>query len=80
MSVISFLNERRRYECGVDASPISRSRWASLKKTLIYRAVVDPVAILITYILTGEFFGSISAVITIEMFSTVFYYLLDRLL
>jgi len=47
---------------------------------LIYRAVVDPVAILITYILTGEFFGSISAVITIEMFSTVFYYLLDRLL
>jgi len=53
---------------------------ASLKKTLIYRAVVDPVAILITYVLTGKFLGSISAVIMIEVFSTVFYYLLDRLL
>jgi len=66
--------------CGVDASPISRSRWTSLKKTLIYRIVVDPVAILITYISTGEFLGSISAVIMIEVFSTIFYYLLDRVL
>jgi len=75
-----FQYKEKRYECGVDASPISRSRWASLKKTLIYRVVVDPVAVLITYVLTGEFLGSISAVIAIEMFSTVFYYLLDRLL
>ncbi|RJS87970.1 DUF2061 domain-containing protein [Candidatus Bathyarchaeota archaeon] len=67
-------------ECGGDAPPISRSRWTSLKKTLIYRSVVDPVAILVTYILTGEFLGSISAVIVIEFFSSIFYYLLDRLL
>jgi len=78
---LCFLSARKNgCECGVDASPISRSRWASLKKTLIYRIVVDPVAILITYISTGEFFGSISAVIMIEAFSTIFYYLLDRVL
>jgi uncharacterized membrane protein len=70
----------RKHGCGVDGSPISRSRWTSLKKTLLYRAVVDPVAILITYVLTGEFFGSVTAVILIEAFSSIFYYLLDRLL
>ncbi|MCD6470758.1 DUF2061 domain-containing protein [Candidatus Bathyarchaeota archaeon] len=47
---------------------------------MIYRLVVDPTAILITYLLTGEFLGSISAVIIIEVFSTIFYYLLDRLM
>jgi len=71
---------KRKIWSGVDASPISRSRWTSLKKTLIYRAVVDPVAVLVTYLLTGEFLGSISAVIVIEYFSSIFYYVLDRLL
>lgn len=64
---------------GVDAPPIYRSRKTSLKKTLIYRLVVDPVALLITYIMTGELSGSILAVILIEVFSTIFYYVLDRL-
>ncbi|MEM2049623.1 MAG: DUF2061 domain-containing protein [Thermoproteota archaeon] len=50
-----------------------------MKKTLIYRLVVDPVALLITYIMTGELSGSILAVILIEIFSTIFYYVLDRL-
>lgn len=64
---------------GADAPPIYRSRKTSLKKTLIYRLVVDPVALLVTYIMTGELSGSILAVILIEIFSTVFYYVLDRL-
>ena len=55
-------------------------RRTSLKKTLIYRIVVDPVAVLVTYILTGRVFESISAVIIIEAFSTIFYYVLDRLM
>ncbi|HDO41919.1 MAG TPA: DUF2061 domain-containing protein [Candidatus Bathyarchaeota archaeon] len=59
---------------------MSRSPKTSLKKTLIYRIIVDPIAILITYLSTGEFFGSLSAVILIEAFSTVFYYALDRLM
>ncbi|MBC7129655.1 hypothetical protein H5T51_00350 [Candidatus Bathyarchaeota archaeon] len=42
--------------------------------------MVDPAALLITYVLTGEFFGSIFAVIVIEAFSTIFYYILDRLM
>jgi len=68
-------------ECGADASPIShRSRKVSVKKTLLYRLVVDPVALLITYVSTGEVFGSILAVLMIEAFSTVFYYVLDRLM
>ncbi|MGB9718910.1 MAG: DUF2061 domain-containing protein [Thermoproteota archaeon] len=49
-------------------------------KTLVYRLIVDPVALLITYIMTGELSGSILAVLLIEMFSTVFYYILDRLM
>ena len=68
-------------ESGADASPISkRSRKISLKKTLIYRLVVDPAALLITYIATGEVLGSIFAVIMIEAFSTIFYYILDRVM
>lgn len=67
-------------ECGADAQPISRPRRTSIKKTLVYRLVVDPVALLITYILTGELSGSIIAVLLIEAFSTVFYYVLDRLM
>ncbi|MCD6465052.1 hypothetical protein J7L27_01625 [Candidatus Bathyarchaeota archaeon] len=47
---------------------------------MIYRMVVDPVAILITYFFTGELFGSLSAVVLIEAFSTAFYYVLDRLM
>jgi len=47
---------------------------------LLYRLVVDPVALLITYVSTGEIFGSILAVLMIEAFSTVFYYVLDRLM
>jgi len=62
------------------ATPIYRSPKTSLKKTLIYRMVVDPVAILITYFFTGELFGSLSAVVLIEAFSTAFYYVLDRLM
>ncbi|RLG05256.1 MAG: hypothetical protein DRN68_08895 [Thaumarchaeota archaeon] len=63
-----------------DAAPISRTRRISLKKTLIYRMVVDPVAVLVTYVLTGRVFESVSAVIIIEVFSTIFYYVLDRLM
>ncbi|MBS7640285.1 MAG: hypothetical protein QXJ19_07370 [Candidatus Bathyarchaeia archaeon] len=47
---------------------------------MIYRLVVDPVALLITYVFTGELSGSIIAVVLIEIFSTAFYYLLDRLM
>jgi len=47
---------------------------------LIYRLVVDPAAIVITYFSTGQFFGSILAVIVIESFSMAFYYVLDRLM
>jgi len=47
---------------------------------LIYRLIVDPVALLTTYVLTGELSGSILAVVLIEAFSTVFYYVLDRLM
>ncbi|MEM1674391.1 MAG: DUF2061 domain-containing protein [Candidatus Bathyarchaeia archaeon] len=65
---------------GRDAQPIYRPRKTSLKKTLIYRLVVDPVALLITYVFTGELSGSIIAVVLIEIFSTAFYYLLDRLM
>jgi len=61
-----------------DARPISRPRKTSIKKTIIYRLVVDPFALLITYVFTGELFGSIAAVLLIETFSTAFYYLLDR--
>ncbi|MBS7634389.1 hypothetical protein KEJ34_02680 [Candidatus Bathyarchaeota archaeon] len=46
----------------------------------MYRLVVDPVALFITYVFTGELFGSIIAVLSIETFSTVFYYILDRLM
>ncbi len=68
-------------ECGVDAPPISqRARKISIKKTLLYRLVVDPVALLITYFSTGQIIGSIAAVIIIEAFSTIFYYVLDRLM
>jgi len=68
-------------ECGVDAPPISqRARKISIKKTLLYRLVVDPVALLITYFSTGQIIGSIAAVIIIEAFSTIFYYMLDRLM
>ncbi|MCD6530570.1 DUF2061 domain-containing protein [Candidatus Bathyarchaeota archaeon] len=63
-----------------DVQPISRPRRVSLKKTVIYRAVVDPVAVAITYLLTGQFSNSIFAVVLIEAFSTVFYYLLDRVM
>jgi len=63
-----------------NAKPISKPRKASLKKTLIYRAVVDPAAFLLTYLFTGEISGSILAVIAIEAFSTIFYYILDRLM
>ncbi|MEM1586026.1 MAG: DUF2061 domain-containing protein [Candidatus Bathyarchaeia archaeon] len=63
-----------------DAQPISRPRRTSIKKTVIYRLVVDPVALIITYIFTGELSGSIVAVLLIETFSTAFYYLLDRLM
>jgi len=66
--------------CGADAQPISRSRRMSIKKTIIYRLVVDPIALLITYVLTGELSGSIIAVLLIEAFSTAFYYVLDRLM
>jgi uncharacterized membrane protein len=52
----------------------------SIKKTIIYRLVVDPIALLITYVLTGELSGSIIAVLLIEAFSTAFYYVLDRLM
>jgi uncharacterized membrane protein len=62
------------------APPIHRSRKKSLVKTLVYRLVVDPVALLITYIMTGELSGSILAVLLIEVFSTAFYYILDRLM
>jgi hypothetical protein len=66
-------------ECGVDVPPISnRPRRISVKKTLLYRLVVDPVALLVTYFSTGQIVGSIAAVIIIEAFSTVFYYVLDR--
>ena len=65
---------------GADAQPISRTRRTSIKKTIIYRIVVDPIALLITYISTGELSGSIIAVLLIETFSTAFYYLLDRLM
>ncbi|MEM1543103.1 MAG: hypothetical protein QW600_00055 [Candidatus Bathyarchaeia archaeon] len=47
---------------------------------MIYRLVVDPVALLVTYVLTGELSGSIIAVLLIEAFSTAFYYILDRLM
>jgi uncharacterized membrane protein len=47
---------------------------------LVYRLVVDPVALLTTYVLTGELSGSILAVILTEVFSTAFYYVLDRLM
>jgi len=47
---------------------------------VIYRLVVDPVAVGVTYLLTGELSGSILAVAIIEAFSTLFYYLLDRLM
>jgi len=66
--------------CAWDAQPISRSRRTSIKKTIIYRLVVDPVALLVTYVLTGELSGSIIAVLLIEAFSTAFYYILDRLM
>jgi len=42
--------------------------------------VIDPVAALVTYVLTGRVSESISAVIIIEAFSTIFYYVLDRLM
>jgi hypothetical protein len=65
--------------CGVDVPPISkRPRRTSFKKTLLYRLVVDPVALLVTYFSTGQIAGSIAAVIIIEAFSTAFYYVLDR--
>ena len=68
-------------ECGVDVPPISQhTRKISVKKTLLYRLVVDPVALLITYFSTGQIVGSIAAVIIIEAFSTIFYYVLDRLM
>jgi len=38
------------------------------------------VALLVTYVSTGEVFGSILAVAMIEAFSTIFYYVLDRLM
>jgi uncharacterized membrane protein len=70
-----------RFECGADVPPISqRPRRLSVKKTLLYRLVVDPVALLVTYFSTGQIIGSIAAVIVIEVFSTVFYYALDRLM
>jgi len=47
---------------------------------MIYRLVVDPVAMGVTYLLTGELSGSILAVVIIEAFSTIFYYILDRLM
>ena len=61
-----------------DVPPILRPRKTSIKKTLIYRLVVDPVAIAVTYLLTGQFSSSIFAVVLIESFSTAFYYVLDR--
>jgi uncharacterized membrane protein len=66
--------------CGADAQPISRTRKTSIRKTIIYRLVVDPVALTVTYIFTGELSGSIAAVLLIEFFSTFFYYILDRLM
>lgn len=71
---------RIEIECGADAQPISRARKTSIKKTIIYRLLVDPAALLITYALTGELSGSIIAVLLIETFSTAFYYILDRLM
>jgi hypothetical protein len=44
----------------------------------LYRLIVDPVALLVTYFSTGQIAGSIAAVIIIEAFSTAFYYVLDR--
>jgi uncharacterized membrane protein len=35
-------------------------------------------ALLITYFSTGQIVGSVAAVVMIEAFSTVFYYMLDR--
>jgi uncharacterized membrane protein len=70
-----------RIRCGVDVPPISkRSRKLSVKKALLYRLVVDPVALLVTYFSTGQIVGSIAAVIIIESFSTIFYYALDRIM
>jgi len=71
----------KQIQGGADASPISRRpRRVSVKKTLVYRLVVDPVALLVTYVSTGEVFGSILAVAITETFSTIFYYVLDRLM
>ncbi|MCX8177022.1 MAG: DUF2061 domain-containing protein [Candidatus Bathyarchaeota archaeon] len=65
---------------GADEKPISRSRRTSLKKALIYRLIVDPVALSVTYFMTGELSGSITAVLLIEIISTAFYYFLDRIM
>lgn len=46
----------------------------------MYRLIVDPVALLVTYFMTGELSGSITAVLLIEIFSTAFYYILDRIM